>query len=282
MGKPSFTFIVFNLNLLELIMATAKTAAEAPATDVALKAQTALAMASQMEADAGSGFEEASASSYAIPFLQILQSGSPQCKKSDGAYIKGAEEGMLYNTVTQELYDGEKGIEVIPAHFTNRFIEWRPRESGGGFVSEHMATLETEKDDKGRDILPNGNTLVDTRNHYVMVRNLDGTLSPALITMSSTQLKKSRQWMSKMNGIKMKTANGFVTAPMMSRVYTIKTTPEQNDKGSWFGFKIELASLVEDINEYNEAKAFREAVKTGVAKAQAPVEEGIGETAESF
>lgn len=268
-------------------MATAKdkaTTEEATSTDVALRQQQALAMMqTSMEEDSGSGFEEANASAYAIPFLQILQSGSPQCKKSDGAYIKGAEEGMLYNTVTQELYDGEKGIEVIPAHYTQRFIEWKKRESGGGFVGEHQVAMETVKDDKGRDTLPNGNTLVDTRNHYVMIRNADGTLSPALITMSSTQLKKSRQWMSKMNGIKLKTeTRGFVTAPMFSHVYKVRTVPEQNDKGSWFGFAIDVVGKVEDISEYNEAKAFRDAIKSGAAKVQQPVEEGFGETAEQF
>lgn len=261
-------------------MATAKkeTAAPAPAdaaatpgTNLTVAEQQALALQATFATDSGAGFEEASASAFAIPFLQILQSGSPQCKKSDGAYIKGAEEGMLYNTVTQELFSGDTGILVIPCHYTNRFIEWKLRESGGGFVAEHLpgTTDPTEKDDKGRDILPNSNVLVDTRNHYVMVKDAEGMLSPALITMSSTQLKKSRQWMSKMQGIKVKDAGGnFVTAPMSSRRYRITTVPESNDKGSWFGFAIALESIVDSVAEYKAAQDFRDAVKTGAAKAK--------------
>lgn len=247
----------------------AKKEETAASTEVATKEASAVALQNQFATDAGAGFEDADASSYAIPFLQILQSGSPQCKKSDGAYIKGAEEGMLYNTVTQELYDGDNGIEVIPCHFTNRFVEWKARESGGGFVAEHLpgTTAPTEKDDKGRDILPNGNTLVDTRNHYVMIRQADGTLTPAIIAMSSTQMKKSKQWMSRMQGIKIKTAAGFVPAPMMSRTYKITTVPESNDKGSWFGFRIELVGLVEDEAEYRAAQEFALAVRKGNAKA---------------
>lgn len=256
----------------------------APSSEVAIKAATEVALANQHIADAGAGFEEAEASAYAIPFLQILQSGSPQCKKSDGAYIKGAEEGMFFNTVTQELYDGETGITVIPCLYNQRFVEWGTRESGGGFVREHLpheAPSNTVKDDKNRDILPNGNALVDTRNHYVLLRLPDGTLSPALVAMSSTQLKKSKQWMSRMQGIKVKGPNGFVTAPMMSRAYKLTTVPESNDKGSWFGFRIELAGLVEDVAEYNEALAFAKAVKTGAAKAQQPTQAPVseGETA---
>lgn len=237
----------------------------------------AVVMAQTFEADAGSGFEEADASAYAIPFLQILQSGSPQCKKSDGAYIKGAEEGKFYNTVTQELYDGEVGITVIPCHYTQRFVEWKPRESGGGFVGSHLPGEQpaTTKDDKFRDVTASGTNIVDSRNHYVLICNADGTLTPALITMTSTQQKKSKQWMSKMQGIKIKNAAGvFVTAPMMSRKYKLTTTPESNDKGSWFGYHTELVGIVEDSAEYNEANAFRNAVRGGTA---APKYEGSAE-----
>ena len=231
------------------------------------------AMQQQFADDANAGFEEADASAYAIPFLQVLQSGSPQCKKSDGAYIKGAEEGMFYNTVTQEVYSGEDGLIVIPCHYTQRFIEWKARESGGGFVAEHLPTDpcvgQTRKDEKGRDMLPNGNTLVDTRNHYVMIVGADGSLTPALLAMSSTQTKVSRQWMSKMQGIKIKNADGqFVTAPMSSRKYKLTTVAKSNDKGSWFVPNVELAGIVEDPAEYQAAADFRNAVRSGEARAK--------------
>lgn len=234
--------------------------------------ETALAaMQQQFASDANAGFEEADASAYAIPFLQVLQSGSPQCKKSDGAYIKGAEEGMFYNTVTQQVYSGEDGLIVIPCHYTQRFIEWKTRESGGGFVGEHLPSDPcvgtTVKDDKGRDILPNGNTLVDTRNHYVLIVGQDGSLSPALLAMSSTQSKVSRQWMSKMQGIKIKNAEGqFVTAPMASRKYKLTTVAKSNDKGSWFVPNVELVGIVEDVAEYRAANDFRNAVRSGEAQ----------------
>jgi hypothetical protein len=229
------------------------------------------AMQQQFAEDANAGFEEAGASAYAIPFLQVLQSGSPQCKKSDGAYIKGAEEGMFYNTVTQEIFSGEDGIVVIPCHYTQRFVEWKTRESGGGFVAEHLPSDDivntTSKDDKGRDMLPNGNVLVDTRNHYVLIVGQDGMLSPALIALSSTASKVSRQWMSKMQGIKIKNAAGvFVTAPMSSRKYKITTVPKSNDKGSWFVPNVELIGIVEDVAEYNAAMDFRNAVRSGTAQ----------------
>lgn len=252
-------------------MATAKKETTTESTEVAVKQQQALAeMNAMFEAEAGAGFEEASAASYAIPFLYVLQSGSPQCKKSDGAYIKGAEEGMLFNSVTKELFSGEDGIVVVPCHYTHRFNEWKDRDSGGGFVHEYLPGEQpgTTKDEKGRDKLENGNNLVDTRNHYVLIVKPDGSAEPALLTLSSTQLKKSRQWMSVMNGIKIKRGDSFAVAPMFSRMYRLTTVPESNDKGSWFGLKIELEGVVSDPALFKEAMAFRDAVKTGSAQAK--------------
>lgn len=246
-------------------------------TEVAVKEDTSLATANQHYVDSGSGFEETSAESFAIPFLSILQSGSPEVKKSDGAYIKGAEEGMLINSVTKDLF-GEDGVEVIPCYYTQRYIEWGLREQGGGFFGEYSPNdpivNTTERDDKGRNILPNGHQLVDTRNHYVLI-NKDGMLSPALMSLSSSQLKVSKRWMSMMQGMKVKnpTTGMFEIAPMFSRTYRITTTPQSNDKGSWFGYDFKMVGEVaSDSAEYAEAKAFNHACKSGQTKVERKME----------
>ena len=218
--------------------------------------------------DLNAGFEEADQKSFAIPFLSILQSGSPQCKKSEGAYVKGAEEGFLFNSVSQEFVDGSVGVIVIPCHFVRTMNEWTPRDSGGGLVTVHSAVEGDEllsrcsKGPKGEDVLPNGNYLTDTRNHYVLIVHADGTYEPAFFPLGSTQIKKSKRWMTLMNNIRI----GNNIAPMFSQMYKITTIPESNDKGSWFGVKIEHAGQVTDVNLYKAAKAFREMVKAGEAK----------------
>jgi hypothetical protein len=246
----------------------------AKTNEVAVKAETAVALADeQYSQDAGSGFEETSQESYAIPFLSILQSGSPQVKKSDGSYIKGAEEGMLFNSVTQDCF-GDEGVLIIPCHYTQRFIEWGLRESGGGFFGEHSPNdplvSQTERDDKGRNMLPNGHQLSDTRNHYVLISH-NGQLSPAIMSLSSSQIKASKTWMSMMQGQKEKNpvSGMYETAPMFSRYYRVKTVAQSNDKGSWFGYKFELGDKIpSDSAEYLEAKAFNHTVKSGLAKVE--------------
>lgn len=234
------------------------------------------AMLAQMAEDVGSGFEEANADCYAIPFVYILQSGSPQCKKSEGAYIKGAEEGMLMNSVSLEL-TGEEGIEVVPVLFQQRFIAWGLREKGGGFKGEYLPTdpivARTHKDPdptKNRDIMNDypDQQLVDTRVHYCLMKSGDGWV-PVVITFSSTQVKKSKQWMSRMQNIQMMnpTTKRMGPAPMAARTWVLQTTPEKNDQGSWFGWKIGACTKHLNPSLYAQAMEFRKAVASGKAQA---------------
>jgi len=225
-----------------------------------------------MVADAGSGFEEASLDCFAIPFISVLQSGSPQCKKSDGAYIKGAEEGMFYDSVTNEVISGEEGIFVVPFYFAHRFIAWGLRESGGGFKGEFLPSdpivKQTTRDKDGRDVINHlpDQQLVDTRVHYVLRMGADG-FSPAVLSLSSTQMKKSKQWMSRMQAMQIPTPNGPVPAPMASHVWHLTTVPESNDKGSWFGLKVGAPLLLLDAKAYAKANDLRKQVMAGKAGA---------------
>ena len=76
--------------------------------------------------DAGMGLETIEKNDLALPFLKLLQSGSDETKKKHAKYVEGAEAGMLYNTVTKKLYNGEKGIEVIPVFYKMTYPEWAP------------------------------------------------------------------------------------------------------------------------------------------------------------
>jgi hypothetical protein len=46
---------------------------------------------------------------------------------------------MIYNTVANEAYDGEKGILLVPCYYNRRYVEWKPREAGGGYVGSYGA-----------------------------------------------------------------------------------------------------------------------------------------------
>ena len=236
-------------------------------TDVAVKNEGALALTSMFEEDALSGFEGMSQDDFALPFLRLLTNTSPEVGE-----VEGAMPGMVYNTVTGDLYDGKKGIEVVPCAYVRQYIEWAPRGSGSGApvamypaTSDVLSRTHREPGDN-KDYLDNGNYIENTANHYVMVIRDDGTPEPALISMKSTQLKKSRKWNSMMQSVKVAGKNGLFTPPMYSQVYRLTTVAESNDKGKWFGWEVERIGPVEDATVYQAAKAFALSVNAGDVK----------------
>jgi hypothetical protein len=71
-----------------------------------------------------------------IPFVRLLQPLSPQLNKKKSEYIEGASAGDAFNNVTGQYWDGEAGIEVIVCFQTTKYLEFVPRDMGGGFKGE--------------------------------------------------------------------------------------------------------------------------------------------------
>ena len=239
------------------------------AKDLAVKEEQAgaLVLMGDFEEDAHQGFENMGQEDFALPFLRLLTNTSPEVGELDGAM-----PGMIYNSVTGELYDGKKGILVVPCHYNRVYIEWAPRGSGSGApVAIHPSTSDIlskthREPGESKDYLDSGNYIENTANHYVMVIDENNVPHPALIVMKSTQLKKSRKWNSMMMSVKLQGKNGLYTPPMYSQIYRLTTVGESNDKGKWFGWEIERVGSVEDAGVYQSAKAFGASVSSGDVK----------------
>ena len=224
---------------------------------------------SSFEIDSGKGLGNMSQDDLALPFLKILGQLSPEVNKRDGKYVKGAEPGMIFNSVTGDLYDGAKGIQVVPCHYKLEYIEWRHRGEGSGApVAIHSSASDimtkTTRDASFKDRLPNGNYIERTASHFVIVNGQ--TPSTALIAMKSTQLKISRKWNSMMAGIRLKGKNGLFTPASFSHIYQLKTIQQSNDKGTWFGWEVSKIGPVQDTTLYQQAKTFTENVSKGDVK----------------
>lgn len=237
------------------------------------------------EDDAGQGFENTDIDSFAVPFLVIAQSNSPQVDPDQAEFIEGLKQGMLFNTVTGDIYEARKkdgnGVLVVPCAYQRQFIEWAPRGTGsGGLVEIHdveegLALSKTLVENKeGRRVLPNGNTLADTRMHYVLMQHTDGSWIPVIISMSSTQVKKSRRWMTVMDNIKFTRQDGSKFTPAMySHTYKVSSVPESNEKGNWHGFDITKHDIVSSSELYDQAKKFKDKVAAGAVEVAQPVNE---------
>jgi hypothetical protein len=227
--------------------------------------------ANMFEDDAAKGLGNISQEDLALPFLKILGQLSPEVNKRDGKYVEGAEPGMIFNSVSGELYDGVKGIDVIPCFYKLEYIEWKDRGEGLGapiaiYDSSSDIMSKTKPDANYKDRLPNGNYIEKTASHFVIV--MGDSPSTALISMKSTQLKISRKWNSMMSGIKMNGKNGMFTPASFSHIYKLKTTQMSNDKGTWFGWEVSKVGPVTDQSLYSQAKSFSENISKGSVKAK--------------
>lgn len=234
--------------------------------EVAEKKQGGALAVIDFAADAGMGMEGMTSQDMAIPFFNILQKLSPQLDT-----LPQAKAGMIFNTVTEEVF---KDIVVIPCAYKREFVEWRPREQGGGLVGQHAITSSVVTDAKnvnGKLTTAAGNILVETAYHFVIRIELDtGVMEPGLITMSSTQLKKNRRWNSLMNNLKVQGPSGPVTPARFSHMYKLASVAEQNDKGAWSGWTIDMVGPVTEPGLYQAARDFAQQVMAGAVKTAAP------------
>ena len=218
----------------------------------------------------------------------MLQKGSPQVDEASGVAIEGARAGMLFENVTGRMIDGKRGVLVVPVAYRHVFVRWGPRSGdGAGFKGELSVEAVAAMRDRG-DVkeldgklffpLPDGSVndkrcdrLSDTRNWYVLVLDEEtGGFTTALLSLTSTQIKKSKMLMSMLQSVRVKTAEGAASrVAMFYNVVRVTTTAESNDKGSWFGVRFELAgNTVGRADLHAEAVAFGDSVRKGSVAAK--------------
>jgi len=243
-------------------------------TEIVKKEEAGLpaAMMDDILATAGEGIDY-DTSELQIPFIRVIQALSPQIKKSDPAFIKGASQGDAFNTVTGEFWGGEDGITVIPCYQETKYLEFVPLESGGGFVGERQVAdpdLSQTTRNGAKEILPNGNELVKSDQHYCILVGADGMTQPAIVDMKSTQLKVSRRWKTQIAMQKVKDSKGQMRTPALyATMWKLSTTEESNTMGTWYNWQVEKIGFIQDKGLFDEAKSFRESIMKGEAKAVA-------------
>lgn len=228
---------------------------------------------------AGQGFESHTRDDYAVPFLGVLQSNSPLLENN-----ATARAGMIVNTVTNETYDGKKGVLFIPVDTQHMVIEWKPRLQGGGFVAQHpldapvvvKAKAEQEfgkyKTVKGDE---KSNDLIETFSVYGIFVAEDGTTEQMIISFASTKIKIYKRWMTKARTIQVALPDGRrINPPLYAHKYRITSVAEKNAKGSFYNFNIdfdegnaEKCRLPTNSSLFQAGKAFFELLKTGNIKA---------------
>jgi hypothetical protein len=199
--------------------------------------------------------------------------------KKKPEYIEGLSNGDAYNNLTNQMWSGDTGLLVIPCFQTTKYLEFVPRESGGGFRGEISASdpiLQRTNRVGSKEILPSGNELVKTDQHFCLIVDEEGMTQPVVIDMKSTQLKVSRRWKTNINMQKMKNpkTGEIIIPPVYATMWRLTTSEESNDKGDFYNWSVERVGIVEDRNLRLEAKNFRESIMRGAVKAQSETSSG--------
>lgn len=227
--------------------------------------------------EAGSGFENQTSADVKLPFITVLQDLSPQTKKNKPEFIQGAEPGILINTVTLELMPD--GVDFVPATTEHVFVEWVPRNSGGGFVGKHapnsdiVAQARAESKEFGKLKTANGNDLIETFYVYgIAISN--GMPIPAVVAFSSTKIKVYKRWMTRVRTFQIDVNGRRQVPPLFAHLARIGTVPETNKRGDdYFNFSVEpsngdiASSLLPPTDErFQAARSLREMVTRGAVQ----------------
>ena len=192
----------------------------------------------------GAGFETVDKDVWVIPFLKLLQVGTPEVKDE---LLEGAKAGMLLNTVTKELYPAEDGVIFQPVQQECKWVEWDP--TNNSFQGTHEQTspeiLGVIKANNGSEVPPadakgkreslklGDNDVVKTFYVYGQIIDADGVtpIGRAVISFSSTKIKAYRNWI---------TAMGMLRGqpPMFANRAIIKSVKETSNGNSYFNYEI--------------------------------------------
>lgn len=224
---------------------------------------------------AGAGFENQTSDDYSVPFITILQGLSPQLEKD-----KTLRQGMFINTVTGEAFDGDDGIVFVPATTQHMVVEFKPRDSGGGFLGTHA--VDSDIVNRARDQFgafgdwktPEGMELIETFYVYGLAIKDDGSYFQAVLGFTSSRIKKYKGWMTMAKTIQMQGTNGsrFV-APLMAHRYRLTSESEKAAKGSFYNWNIRfdgkdaMAARIDPKDSvFQEAVAIKKLIESGKAK----------------
>lgn len=167
-----------------------------------------------------------------IPFLKVIQSLSEEVMPGKDKYNPDVRPGDIYDSVTRSIF---RDAKVVICGLRKYYAEWTP-EVRGTLCGKHKPDSDTVKNatkvgrttDKGGQFFQlktgAGNDLIETYGIVMIVKNGDGMVLPAVLTLSKTSFFVGKQ-LSTILAIHQ--AKGIP-------VFKMNTTATSNTKGSWY------------------------------------------------
>jgi len=195
---------------------------------------------------AGRGNENVGAE-VQIPRLKLLQKMHDEVDKNHPKFVKGAEVGLFYNTLTDQVYSDT--LHIISITFSSEYTVWKNRDAGGGLLGSYGSAIAAQEaiEATGR---PDDYTVSPTHRHMLVLKDAEtGELEgPVIMDFANTKLRVSKTWNSQ---IGMKGGDRF------AGLWTMQAVPASNDKGSWLNLDVSFAGWTKE-EDYRFAEGLYE------------------------
>lgn len=206
------------------------------------------------------GSEDVTAKDMVLPRVDVIQALSPQIKKSDPAFIPGAEQGKLFNTVTGEIYGDS--VTFIPVMFRKEYVVWKLRKAGGGFCGAFKSEAEANEAVVSM-VNPADYEAVESHQHFAILLTEHGP-EEAVFSMTKSKLKVSRA---------LNTLVQIAGVDRFAKAYRLDAVEATSDKGDFWSLKAHPAGFVsQDL--YKRGQDLYDMIKEGAAD----VDRNSGET----
>jgi hypothetical protein len=191
---------------------------------------------SYLDAKTGEGYEGIKTS---LPRIKILHFTSPVVLDGD-EHVDGAKAGMFFNTVTKKIYG--RTLEFIPVKALSVWLEWAPRDQGGGFRGRHaVGSLPITGDLYKEAFTKEGNEIKEALEIYGLIPDeLDQGL--VLLSLSGASIKHGVNW-----GTKIGTAHlpSGKIQPFYGSVWELELNLNKNAKGQYYTLGIANKTTIE-------------------------------------
>lgn len=184
----------------------------------------------------GQGLEGMTKDDIQMPRLALAQGLSPQLNPDAPEYIEGLKLGDAWNSLTQQVY-GRGPFEVaIVRRDAPRWIEFFPREDGGGVKDLHVPANDPRTQfTTGEDGVRKQPLATQFYDYIVVFLETREVIS---LSFKSTGLKVARQ----LNSL-LKLRQSL---PLFLTKFNLRSVMTKNSKGSFAIFQFSVGGVVKD------------------------------------
>lgn len=201
-----------------------------------------------LDAHSGEGTHDVKTSS---PMIKILHFTSPEVLPGD-AHVKDAVAGSFFNTVTKKVYG--PSLEVVPIKAVNVWLEYAPKDKGGGFRGRHaIGSIPVIGDLYTGAYTKDGNEITEALEFYCLV---EGEMEQGLVLLSLTgsSIRHGKAWATRIATVKLPSGK---IQPFYGSSWKLTTSLNQNAKGQWYTIGLNKGTNAERVrfinkDEYND------------------------------